>query len=108
MIAGTLVACGALGQPFGCSLQRGTVLLLSRDAAEVDEQLPGFTAGEPVELSVLPMLLASLRAYLPDHPLVAQPTTLAMRAIGDRADGGYGELLWFPRESSIAADLGPS
>lgn len=93
MIAGTVVIAGKMQLPSGYGMARGTLLLLNPSPALLDRGLPGFTTLEPCELSFLPILLNDVARSLPAE--VAQHLAGArwLRAVGDRAEQGLGELL---------------
>ncbi len=103
MLAGTVVACGRVALPMAAGLSRGTLLLLEpRDEPAVDaERIPGFTLPEPTELSFLPILLRDIAQYLPRPKLAHAFPRVAMRSLGDRADGGYGEILWTEQKQTV-------
>lgn len=93
MIAGTVVIAGDMQLPSGYGMARGTLLLLNPSPALLGTGLPGFTTLEPCELSFLPILLNDVARSLPAR--VAQQLADArwLRALGDRAEQGLGELL---------------
>ncbi len=111
LIAGTLVICGRAESPLGAGMQRGTIIfpspLTSDDdapplepdaAADTIESIAGFTRPEPTELSFLQLLLRQLEPLLPPTFMNAIHRQKAFRALGDRAAGGAGEILWLRRE----------
>jgi len=93
MIAGTLVAAGQIATPAGYAMARGTLLMLNPSPEMIESGLPGFTPFEPCELSFVPLLLRDVAPHLPAHlagPLIKSKW---LRAIGDRAEAGQGEII---------------
>ncbi len=116
LIAGTLFICGPTQPPLGAGMQRGTIILPapresgddtnpldSRSAVEQIDSIVGFTDPEPTELSFLQLLLRELKPLLPPEFLDAIHTQKAFRALGDRAAGGRGEILWLRRNEQQSA-----
>ncbi|GAB5402916.1 MAG: formylmethanofuran dehydrogenase subunit C [Aureliella sp.] len=108
LIAGTLVVCGRAEPPFGAGMQRGTVVFTPPPSNEPPpfesdstdgrvRSIVGFTAPEPAELSFLQLLLRELEPLLPPDILQQAHSQKAFRALGDRAVGGQGEILWLRR-----------
>jgi formylmethanofuran dehydrogenase subunit C len=93
MIAGTLVAAGQIALPLGYAMARGTLLVLNPSPELVERGLPGFTPFEPCELSFLPLLLRDMAPHLPVHLAGQLRQSNWRRAIGDRAEGGQGEII---------------
>ena len=96
MIAGTLVLAADVQPPLGTGMRRGSILLLSDVESKRPQVLPGFTPAEECELSYLPLLFRSIASYL---PVAFSPERVASlrvrRSLGDRANGGLGECLFF-------------
>ncbi len=97
MIAGSIIVQGTVASPLAVGMRRGTIVL-------IQEELPplpvGFTPFEPIKLSFLTMLLHEAEPELaikcPSH----SDTGTWQRALGDRASGGLGEILWFRPNAS--------
>ena len=96
MIAGTIVCCRVPKAPLGVGMKRGTLLILAHEQPELHA---GFTALEPTRLSYIYLLLDSLRDELPHVDTVKLSRATWLRAVGDRASGGMGELVMARRPS---------
>lgn len=91
MIAGSILIGGAVAAPLAVGMRRGTVIVLGPD----EPQLPiGFTPFEPVKLSYLPLLLGEAELDSSDECRESLTTGTWLRALGDRASEGMGEVLW--------------
>lgn len=106
MLAGTVVVCGAAKMPLATAMKRGTILLLGESNADMKACVPGFTAAETVELSFLPILIRQLQQYLPVEILPS--SARVQRSIGDRADGGQGELIWCSTDQATPPHIATS
>ncbi len=108
MIAGTLVLCGPVRGPLASGIRRGTILCLDPRTTRSDAWPPaGFTAPVTDELSFLPLLASSFADHLPNW-VVYPGERRALRSLGDRADGGFGELIWFDYTTGHAVAPGMS
>lgn len=100
MIAGTIVCLDQLTGPIGIGMHRGTLISLSTSAPELHS---GFTQPEPIRLSYLYLLFDALRPQLPGVDVERLAKQPMWRALGDRASGGIGELLWLVAEPPAEA-----
>lgn len=93
MIAGTLVVLGPeLGPYPGFGMKRGTLLHLVRPQRE----LPSFADCGRHDLGFLGLLLRDLRGHSRRLDSLATRPTSVHRFVGDLANGGMGELLFWP------------
>jgi formylmethanofuran dehydrogenase subunit C len=93
MIAGTIAIAGEVAMPFGYGMARGTVMLMAADAWGKKCSPPGFTDFTPCESSFFPMLVRAIYDHAPWWELDELLSCHWHRALGDRAEGGYGEIL---------------
>lgn len=92
MIAGTLILCGLVAEPLAANMNRGTILLLGPTA---DCSAPaGFTDPEHSELSYLQLLMNAAAPFLPSQNLSEGFPRTVWRSMGDRVNGGLGEIIW--------------
>lgn len=91
MIAGSLLIGGSVAAPLGIGLRRGTIVLFGQERPELPV---GFTPLEPVKLSFLPLLLAEAEPEVSLNCRDSFHKGIWLRALGDRASEGMGEILW--------------
>lgn len=91
MIAGTLVVLGTMQPPIAIGMRRGTLVAAGQTVPPVHA---GFTPPEATRLSFLPILWQWLESYLPAEAIGSLRCGSTMRAMGDRANGGLGEIVW--------------
>lgn len=93
MIAGTIVVGDRIELPFGCEMQRGSLVVLNPTDRIRKDTPPGFTGLQECELSFLPLLLRAVARHLPDWNFDSWASAKYLRSIGDRAADGQGELI---------------
>lgn len=89
MVAGTLAVWGAPGRFPGFAMRRGTVVFREQPAA----LLPTFNLSGEFPLNVLTLLMRSWRGLPGPFGALADTGHRARRWLGDRANGGVGEIL---------------
>jgi formylmethanofuran dehydrogenase subunit C len=89
MVAGTIAIGGAPGRYPGFAMRRGTLLL--RQAPR--DLLPTFNLSGEFPLGVLTLLVRSWRGLPGVFGSLPETGLRAHRFLGDRANGGLGELL---------------
>ncbi|MCC6511724.1 MAG: formylmethanofuran dehydrogenase subunit C [Pirellulaceae bacterium] len=95
MVAGTVVLFGEFPFPLAVGMRRGTVIVVGADKPPMHV---GFTPLESIELSYLPLLFDSLRTKLTADQMRLLTEAETYRALGDRASGGLGEVLWLAEQ----------
>lgn len=90
MIAGTIVVMGQIGERWAQGLRRGSIIVTQSQASSFAALL---TQPREFELSFLPLLWNFLKRHFEDLGLSVPNTRWAARQIGDRANGGTGEIL---------------
>lgn len=89
MVAGTLAIWGTPGRCPGFAMRRGTVVLRQQPV----ELLPTFNLSGEFPLGVLTLLVRSWRGLPEPFGSMADTGLRARRWLGDRANGGVGEIL---------------
>jgi len=100
MLAGTIVLADTVESPLGCGMRRGTIIMTAPNKFDTAQLLPGFTVGEQCELSYLPLLWNAIAKHLPPQTLTQLGQERPLRSLGDRAQHGLGECIWFPGPAS--------
>jgi formylmethanofuran dehydrogenase subunit C len=89
MVAGTIAVWGRPGKAPGFAMRRGTLLLKQPPA----ELLPTFNPSGEFPLGVLTLLVRSWRGLPGVFGTLSESGLRARRFMGDRANGGVGEIL---------------
>jgi formylmethanofuran dehydrogenase subunit C len=100
MIAGTLAVFNGIGQHWGTGMRRGTIILTQPQPLAFDAEL---TPAREFELSFLPLLWKHLAQTVSDIQWRIPASRWAYRQLGDRANGGVGEVLVLSRRNSPAS-----
>ncbi len=93
MIAGTILVLGNVASPLAIGMKRGSIICKSNEQPELHA---GFTEFETTKLSYLPVLMKHIQSEIGSAAFHSTADPTCLRALGDRASGGQGEILWMP------------